>query len=132
MDIQRPQTIAEIATTFDVSHRSLRFYEERGLLRPQRKGTARFYGADDIVRLRLILKGKKLGFSLNEILRLILSHERPRPHDAAPDPTAHLSHEQIATKLATLEAERRRVDEAIAELRQALERVVPQWELEPA
>ncbi len=132
MDIEQPLTIAELAASFGVSHRSLRFYEERGLLRPQRKGTVRYYGRPDRLRLQLVLKGKKLGFSLQEISRLILSHETPRADEPVPDAMAHLSRAQIAGKLVTLEAERRRVDDAIAELRAALEKAPTQIELEPA
>lgn len=125
METERNLTIAEMATTFGVSHRSLRFYEQRGLLQPLRRGTTRYYRRADSVRLQLVLKGKLLGFSLEEIERLILSRQTPRPDDAAPDAAVHLSQGQIATKLAALEAERRRLDTAIAELRQAMERLAP-------
>lgn len=121
MDMQT-KTIAEIADVFGVSHRSLRFYEERELLHPRRKGTARFYTENDAVRLQLILKGKKLGFTLEEIRRLILSHETRNAVARSADATAHLTKAQITSKLERLEAERRRVGEAIRELEHALGR----------
>lgn len=129
MDAERVMTIAEVATAFGVTHRSLRFYEQRGLLHPQRRGTTRYYRPADTVRLQVLLKGKKLGFSLEEIARLILSHETPRA--GAADATVYLSQSQIATKLAALEAERRRIDLAIAELSQAMERMSARRESEP-
>ena len=121
MDDAQTQTIAEMAMTFGVSHRSLRFYEERELLRPRRRGTVRLYTEKDAVRLQLILKGKKLGFTLEEIGRLILSHESTNA-DSRTDATSRLSAAQIETKLELLEAERRRVGEAIEELKRALHR----------
>ena len=132
MEIERNLTIAEMAMTFGVSHRSLRFYEQRGLLQPLRLGTVRAYRPSDSIRLQLIMKGKRLGFSLEEIARLILSRETSRADDVVPDATAHLSRDQIATKLAALEAERHRLEAAIAELRQALERPAAVRELELA
>lgn len=60
-------TIGDIARDFDVTLRTLRFYESRGLLSPRREGMNRFYSEQDRNRLALILKGKKLGFTLTEI-----------------------------------------------------------------
>ena len=122
MEDARTRTIAEMATVFGVSHRSLRFYEERELLRPRRKGTARLYTDIDAVRLQLILKGKKLGFTLEEIGRLILSQEVRNADARGTDATAHLSVAQIEDRLERLESERRRIGEAIAELEGALRR----------
>ena len=122
MEDARTRTIAEMAAVFGVSHRSLRFYEERSLLRPRRKGTVRLFTDMDAVRLQLILKGKKLGFTLEEIGRLILSHETRSADARATDATAHLSVAQIEDKLERLETEHRRIGEAIEELEEALDR----------
>ena len=65
------RTGAELCAEYGVSLRSLRFYEERGLLHPLRNGSARYYDVKDCIRLQLILKGKRLGFSLSEIALLI-------------------------------------------------------------
>ncbi|MCL9781969.1 MerR family DNA-binding transcriptional regulator [Vibrio sp. S4M6] len=62
--------ISELANEFDVTTRSIRFYEEQGLLHPTRNGTVRVYQRRDKVRLKLILRGKRLGFSLDEIREL--------------------------------------------------------------
>jgi DNA-binding transcriptional MerR regulator len=64
-------TIGEMAREFGVSLRTLRFYEDRGMLQPRREGTSRYYGDLDRLRLQLILKGKQLGFTLSEIRDLI-------------------------------------------------------------
>ena len=60
-------TIRELANEFGVTSRALRLYEESALLAPKREGTRRIYGERDRVRLRLILRGKRLGWSLAEI-----------------------------------------------------------------
>ena len=60
-------TIGELAQEFDVTTRAIRFYEDQGLLSPARNGQARVYSARDRVRLKLVLRGKRLGFSLGEI-----------------------------------------------------------------
>jgi DNA-binding transcriptional MerR regulator len=60
-------TIGELAQEFDVTTRAIRFYEDQGLLSPTRNGQARIYSARDRVRLKLVLRGKRLGFSLGEV-----------------------------------------------------------------
>ena len=60
-------SIGELAEEFGVTSRALRLYEEEGLLDPQREGTRRIYNERNRVRLRLILRGKRLGWSLSEI-----------------------------------------------------------------
>lgn len=60
-------SISELAKEFDITPRAIRFYEDQGLLSPSRKGTRRIYKERDRVRLKLILRGKRLGFSLSEV-----------------------------------------------------------------
>ena len=60
-------TISELSTEFSVTTRTLRFYETRGLLDPKRRGQTRLYSRRDRARLKLILQGKRVGFSLTEI-----------------------------------------------------------------
>ena len=60
-------SISELSKTFDITPRAIRFYEDQGLLSPLREGTRRVYQEKDRVRLRLILRGKRLGFPLSEI-----------------------------------------------------------------
>jgi DNA-binding transcriptional MerR regulator len=64
-------TISDMARTFEVSLRDLRFYEDRGLLKPNRNGFVRLYDAEQQSRLKLILKSKRLGFSLAEIQKIL-------------------------------------------------------------
>ena len=63
-------TIGELAKEYDITPRSIRFYEEQGLLSPKRTGQNRIYCNKDRVRLKLILRGKRLGFSLAEVKTL--------------------------------------------------------------
>ncbi len=59
-------TITELSREFDITTRAIRFYEDQGLLKPMRRGRTRVYTARDRVRLKLILRGKRLGFTLQE------------------------------------------------------------------
>jgi DNA-binding transcriptional MerR regulator len=63
-------TISQLAAEFDVTTRTIRFYEDQGLLSPRRDGSSRIFSGRDRVRLKLALRGKRLGFSLAEIREL--------------------------------------------------------------
>ena len=67
---QTNYSISELSKEFDITTRSIRFYEDQGLILPTRKGQTRIYNQRDRVRLKLILRGKRLGFSLAETGRL--------------------------------------------------------------
>lgn len=67
----RTYTITELAAEFDVTARAIRFYEDVGLLTPQRAGRNRIYSAGDRTRLKLTLRGKRLGLALSEIKQLV-------------------------------------------------------------
>jgi len=71
-------SIGELSKHFDITPRSIRFYEEQELLEPERKGQSRIYHVKDKVRLKLILRGKRLGFSLAEIRRLFTLYDTNR------------------------------------------------------
>ncbi len=64
-------SIAELAQMMDVTTRTIRYYEELGLIAPERKGSVRLYNEGDRVRLKLILRGRRLGFSLQEIEEML-------------------------------------------------------------
>jgi DNA-binding transcriptional MerR regulator len=70
-------SISDLASEFDVTTRTMRFYEEKGLLDPRREGTRRIYSPADRTKLRLILRGKRLGFSLDESAEIILMYGTP-------------------------------------------------------
>ncbi|MCG6872076.1 MAG: MerR family DNA-binding transcriptional regulator [Gammaproteobacteria bacterium] len=73
-----PYTISQLAGEFGVTPRTLRFYESHGLLAPERVGTRRLYAERDRVRLRLTLRGKRIGFSLAEIREIIDMYDPDR------------------------------------------------------
>lgn len=79
---RRTYAIGELARLFEVTPRTIRFYEQEGLLEPERRGQTRIYHEKDRVRLKLTLRGKRLGFSLAEIREVI------ELYDALPDGNA--------------------------------------------
>ena len=86
---------------------------------PRRQGTSRYYSPDDRIRLELILKGKRLGFSLSEIHELIDSRTTTVPRSDAADLVVSLNSEQVAAQIAHLERQRDDLNVAIGELRDA-------------
>lgn len=68
-------SIAQLAGEFGVTHRAIRFYEQEGLLTPARRGNRRVYSGGDRVRLKLILRGRRLGFSISEIKEILNLYE---------------------------------------------------------
>lgn len=79
-------TISELAREFDITTRAIRFYEIEGLITPSREGRNRLYSQRDHTRLKLILRGKRLGFSLEEIREMF------DLYDSAPGEKAQLAH----------------------------------------
>ncbi len=98
-----------------MSLRTLRFYEDRGLIEPRREDNARFYSASDRARMDMILRGKKLGFTLTEIYDLIGG----KGTDDAPDLEERLQLHQIVAQISHLERQRDEIDSAILSLRAA-------------
>jgi DNA-binding transcriptional MerR regulator len=106
-------TIGDLAREFGVTLRTLRFYEDRGLLSPRRDSTARISSARDRDRLSVILKGKQLGFTLTEI-RAMLAEDRVA--DGSPA-KLELSMDQIEDQISHLEQQKAEIEEALAELK---------------
>jgi DNA-binding transcriptional MerR regulator len=79
---QRTFTIAELAEEFDVTPRAIRFYEDLGLLEPGRAGRNRVYSQRDRTRLKLTLRGKRLGLALSEIKQLVDMYDSPADNAA--------------------------------------------------
>jgi DNA-binding transcriptional MerR regulator len=105
-------SIGDLAKKFDVSLRALRFYESRGLLSPSRQGRHRRYGRKDADRLTVILKAKKLGFTLGEIRQMIAAEGGEASRHAL-----KLSREKCLEQIALFERRLAEVEEALAELR---------------
>ncbi len=121
---QRRFGINYMATRHNVSFRTLRFYEQQGLLQPIREGQERFYTAKDEIRLQLILKGRRLGFTLQEIGKLIGAPSQAGDESgddaAAADIIHRLDPETVARQAARLEERRAQIEAALRELRAAL------------
>ena len=105
----RAMTIGQVAREFGLTFRTLRFYESKRLLAPERHGSKRLYRRSDCERLGLILTGRRLGFTLAEIGELVDRRDGKR---------LHLSREKCIEQIALLERQKRGIDVAIAELRQ--------------
>ena len=105
-------TISELAEEFGLTLRTVRHYEDVGLLTPERRGTTRVFHSRDRTRLRLILRGKRLGFSLPEIRTIV------NMYDEQPGEAGQLQYllDQIAVRRGELDQLRRDVDETMVEL----------------
>ncbi len=105
-------TITELAQEFDVPTRAIRLYEDQDLLSPQRRGQTRIYDQRDHTRLKLILRGKRLGFSLAEVGEII------NMYDSEPGETAQLEFfiVKIRERCAMLAQQREDIEVTLAEL----------------
>jgi len=108
----RTWTIADLADEFGVTLRTLRFYEEHGLLEPERRGTQRVFHAGDRVRLELVLRGKRLGFPLEEIKKIVGMYA------IEPGETGQLAYllAQISVRRTELEQRRADIEQTLREL----------------
>jgi DNA-binding transcriptional MerR regulator len=104
-------TIGELSREFGVTLRALRFYENKGLISPQRDGLSRLYSQGDRTRLALILKGKKLGFTLGEIRQMIAVEE-----GEADTKTLTLSREKCLEQIELLQKQKAEIEEGLNEL----------------
>ncbi len=108
-------SIRDLAQEFDVTTRTIRFYEEKGLLNPEREGTRRRYSPADRTKLRLILRGKRLGFSLDESAEIILMYGSPGNNRKQLETLA----EKIGEKRQQLLEQRRELNAMLREMDQA-------------
>ena len=112
---QHTYTISDLAKEFDLTTRAMRFYEDMGLLQPERTGPAgrnRMYSARDRTRLRLTLRAKRLGLSLTEAKEIIDLYDSPRDTGA-----------QLRKFLEVLGVHRKQLEEQLADLQANLEEV---------
>ncbi len=112
MSQNRTWTISDLATEFAVSTRTIRFYEEKGFIQPRRDGQRRIYSASDRTRIRLILRGKRIGMSLAECMEIIDMY-RPGDSDEA-QLDSLLS--RVRERRESLEQQRRDLDETLRAL----------------
>jgi DNA-binding transcriptional MerR regulator len=105
-------TVNQLAESLGVTARAIRFYEAKGLISPRRAGTTRVFDRRDRARLLLVLRGKRLGFSLEEIATIV------DMYDAAPGEVGQLRYllDQIAQRQRELEQRRRDIEETLGEL----------------
>lgn len=108
----RTWTIAQMADDFGVTHRTMRHYEDLGLLAPERRGTQRIYHRRERTRLQLILRGRRLGFPLEEVATILSLYDSDR---GEADQLRYLLG-QIGERRADLERRRADLDAALAEL----------------
>jgi DNA-binding transcriptional MerR regulator len=100
-------SISDLARELDITTRAIRFYEEQGLLAPERRGQERIYHAKDLVALKLILRGKRIGFSLAECRELIELY----------DPASG-NRRQLETFMQKITARREQLEQQLLDIRQ--------------
>ena len=105
-------SIGELAREFDLTTRAIRFYEDCGLLDPQRNGRHRVYTARDRTRLKLTLRGKRLGLTLAEVKELVDMYESPRD-----------TRSQLKKFMAVLAMHRAQLEQQLADLNATLDEV---------
>lgn len=105
-------SITDLAEEFHVTSRTIRFYEDKGLISPERDGLTRIYSRGDRARLKLILRGRRLGFSLQEIKKMI------ELYDPTEDSKEQMKYtlQKCEEQLAKLKGQRQDINEAIEEL----------------
>src|SRR5690606_12639947 len=104
--------IADLAREFGISTRAIRFYEAKGLITPERVGSTRVFRRRDRARLSLILRGKRLGFSLRDIAEYLSLYDADRNQQV------HMLAEMVDERLASLERQMRDLETTISELRE--------------
>jgi DNA-binding transcriptional MerR regulator len=112
VNLHRTFSIAELADEFDVTARAIRFYEDVGLLEPARAGRNRVYTQRDRTRLKLTLRGKRLGLTLSEIKQLVDMYDSEA--DSAP---------QLQAFLGVLGDHRRQLEQQLEDIRITLEEI---------
>ena len=112
-------SVTELANDLGVTPRALRFYEDKGLIAPQRAGNTRVYTHRDRGRLMLILRGKRLGFTLREVREWLDLYE------VDPDQAAQLTRlkDKVRKRIEALEQQRGDLDATLGELREILGQV---------
>jgi DNA-binding transcriptional MerR regulator len=103
-------SIAQLTAEFEITPRAIRFYEDRGLITPRRNGNRRVYSPRDRVRLKLILRGKRLGLSLDEIREIIDMYDNETDAGEAQRAQLDLLLDKIRKRRQTLMAQKQDID----------------------
>jgi DNA-binding transcriptional MerR regulator len=111
--VEKVYSVTELARDLGITPRAIRFYEDKGLIAPQRAGTTRVYTHRDRGRMILILRGKKLGFTLREIKDYLDLYVV----DTTLVEQLHLLLKGVRTRISLLEEQRQAVEETLAELK---------------
>ena len=111
-------TITALCREFDVTPRTLRFYEAKGLLHPGREGERRRFTSRDRARLKLILRGKRFGFSLSDIRELLDLYDQNSPDSRLRQMSATLV--KAESRLEMMRSQRDELNEAISELEEQM------------
>jgi len=114
--MNRSFTIRQLTKKFAVTARTLRFYEDEGLIAPERRGQTRIYSARDRARIILILRGRRVGFALAEIREILDLYD---VHDGGVRQTMH-SRKKFEEQLHKLERQKIDIEESLVELRRAI------------
>ncbi|WP_404482895.1 MerR family DNA-binding transcriptional regulator [Novosphingobium sp. BL-52-GroH] len=114
--------IQDAATQLGVTMRTLRFYEDKGLIAPQRVGTTRIYSRREIGRMQLILRGKRLGFTIREIAEFLdLYDVDPEHHEQV-----RILQAKVGSRIADLRKQKRAIEQTLEELL-SIERQARAW-----
>lgn len=112
-------TITDLASEFGITHRALRFYEEKGLIEPERQGQTRFYSPKDRARLQLILRGRDVGLTLYEIRRILDLYKS----GGSCEEQYRLAISLFKKRLEAVVEQRNRIDAQIRQLEEACDRL---------
>jgi len=113
-------TFKEMCTRFEVTPRTLRYYEYIELLRPEREGRSRFYTAREVGRMKLIMRGRRFGFSLEEIRQWLEMYDRQGTEEQM-----RVWNEMADRQLVALRAQRDQLDDTITELQRLRSQTMP-------
>ena len=113
LDTDDLRGIQQMAGELGITQRTIRFYEDKGLIEPQRAGTTRVYTKREFARMQLILRGKALGFSLRDIKDFLDLYD----HDPKHIEQTHLLATRVGDRIAELEVQQQAIVQTLAELR---------------